>query len=122
MSVLLFLDVRSQSNSFKTGTSIRGSRAIEKAYVESAKLLCPACPLHYSNRARRRWTRGHRRWCRISRDSGRDAREMLHDLTKSEYELSLTNLVKKAGGGGGGAMPRAQDEGKDPERRTASNN
>jgi hypothetical protein len=47
---------------------------------------------------------------------------MLHDLTKSEYELSLTNLVKKAGGGGGGAMPRAQDEGKDPERRTASNN
>jgi hypothetical protein len=82
--------------------------------VESAKLLCPACPLHYSSRAHRRRMRGHQRGCKISRDSGRDAREMLHDLTKSEYELSLTNLIKKVGGGGHGAAPRAQDEGKDP--------
>ena len=47
---------------------------------------------------------------------------MLHDLTESEYELSLTNLVEKAAGGGGGAKatPRTQDRGKGPERRTAS--
>jgi hypothetical protein len=64
--------------------------------------------------------RGHQRGCKISRDSGRDAREMLHDLTKSEYELSLTNLIKKVGGGGHGAAPRAQDEGKGPERRMTS--
>jgi hypothetical protein len=52
---------------------------------------------------------------------------MLHDLTESEYELSLTNLVEKdAGEGEGGragaqAAPHAQDRGEGPERRTTSN-
>lgn len=55
---------------------------------------------------------------------------MLHDLPESEYELSLTDLVEKAGGGGGGdggeaeakaatapapaPAPAVKAEGKDP--------
>ena len=57
---------------------------------------------------------------------------MLHDLPESEYELSLTDLVEKAGGGADGdggeadaaaaaaPAPAAKTEGKDTAARSAS--